>query len=112
MGKSLSPFMYPMEYRWIRELMPVMNSTMVIDRGSTYRAACTWSRSTGIHDHRSWPYERTGAFTCRRERYTPTDTANEATTAMVPTQPAAGSPRRRPAASRIPKPTRGSRMIR
>ena len=92
--------------------MPVMNSTMVIDSGSTYRAAWTWSRSTGIQVQRFWPKLRTGASTCRRAKYTRTDTTKEAPTATVATQPAAGSPRRRPAAVRIPKPTSGSRMIR
>ena len=48
--------------------MPVTNSTMVIDSGSTKRLAWTCSRSTGIHVHRFWVKVRTGALTVSRSR--------------------------------------------
>ena len=46
--------MYPMEYRWIMVEIPVMNSTMVMDSGSTNSRAWTCRESTGIHVHRFW----------------------------------------------------------
>src|ERR1700678_4352259 len=92
--------------------MPVTNSTMVIDRGSTNRLACTWRPPTGIQVHRFWVKDRTGACTVSRSKYTPTATTNEAPTKQVATAPASGSPSRLPASTWMAKPTRGSKMIR
>ncbi len=38
----------------MRAEMPVTNSTMVIDSGSTKSRAWTWRSSTGIQVHRFW----------------------------------------------------------
>ena len=54
-GKRLSPCMYPIEYRWISAAMPVTNSTIVIDSGSSRKPTSTEKSPAGIHENNeSW----------------------------------------------------------
>ena len=43
-----SPCMYPIEYRWMSAPMPVTNSAIVIDNGSTRKPISTLSRPAEI----------------------------------------------------------------
>src|ERR1700684_3707774 len=102
--------MYPVEYRWISMLTPVTNMHLVIDRGATRAATFTCKPPTGIQ-------LKYVCVNCRWE--VPSRPAsvmqaatNEPATAAVPTQPAHGSPIRRPAVTSTTKPARGSRGIR
>ena len=45
---SGSPFMYPIEYRWMSALTPVTNMHMVMDSGSSRMPTLTWSPPTVI----------------------------------------------------------------
>ena len=47
-GKLLSPCMYPIEYRWISEAIPVMNRIIAIDSGSSRKPDVDRKSPAGI----------------------------------------------------------------
>ena len=107
-----SPCMYPIEYRWISEPIPVMKSIIVTESGSTRNPTSTLKSPTGTHSKTVLVIWRSPSSTPRRPKYTMTVETKDAATAMVATQPAPGSPRRRPTSIRVMNPSRGNRGTR
>ena len=106
-AKSLSPCMYPIEYRWIRAATPVMKRAMVTDSGSTRKPTSTVSPPTGNHSKSTWEKTRSSPGRSTRPMKTAIVAAKEPPSTAVANQPAAGSPSRRPARVSTTKPARG-----
>ena len=103
-----SPCMYPMEYRWISVPMPVTNSAIVIDSGSTRKPRSTWNPPAGSQVKSFSTWWRWSASLPRRATKTATRDGERAGGGSVASHPARGSPSRRPKASSTRKPASGS----
>ena len=71
-----SPCMYPMEYRWINDPMPVTNSAIVIDSGSARKARSTLRLPAGIQLNRVCTCARSSVVFESKSMNTPTVTKN------------------------------------
>ena len=85
-----------MAYRWISALMPVTNSSIATDNGSTRKPMSTWRLPAGIQVKMVFTTERSSAPFESRSSHTPSVTTKAAAGIRKANQPAAGSPRRRP----------------
>src|SRR4029453_6642068 len=92
----------------MRAPTPVMNSAMVIERGSARKPTSTCSRPTGIHSKRIWTKWRSSDGSPRSPPNTTSVAMKLPAHMSVASQPAPGSPSLRPKASRTRNPARGS----
>src|SRR5918999_3052185 len=87
---------------------PVTNSTIVMLSGSARNATSTSSPPTWSHSKRRKVKWRSSSPSPRRPAKVTTPATNDAPTMTVASQPAHGSPSRRPARRRTRKPASGS----
>jgi len=85
-----------------------MNSAIVIDSGSRSRPAFTLKPPTDTHVNSSWENDRLPADRPSSDTNKTADTAKAAVVIAVASQPAQGSPSRRPETSSSAKPVSGS----
>ena len=85
-----------MAYRWMSEPIPVMNSAIVIDNGSANNAMSTCSDPTGNHLNIVTTWWRSSAGRESRLKNTATVMRNDPMVMNDASQPAFGSPKRRP----------------
>src|SRR5919202_5239579 len=91
----------------MRAPTPVTNRAMVTDNGSTRKPTSTCSPPEGTHENSVWSKARCSCPLPMRARNTPHVTRNDREIRAVATQPASGSPRRRPDARRMANPASG-----
>src|SRR5262245_33373739 len=103
--------MYPMAYRWMSDPTPVTNRAIVIDSGSARNPTSTRRSPTGIHSNRIWTKWRSSSASPSSPKNTTTVATKLAAAIAVASQPAPGSPSRRPNTSSSTKPASGSAGI-
>src|SRR4051812_33315885 len=92
---------------WISVLTPVTNSAMVIESWSTRKPTLIFRPLTGIQSNSVCVNTRCSGLLRKSPAHTMAATTNEPATMEVASQPAFGSPRRRPESSSTPKPRSG-----
>ena len=90
---------------------PVTNSAIVTDSGSTSSPASTEKSPAGTHSNRVTTKRRSAGSRAINATNTATDDTNEPAMAAVASQPARGSPRRRPSTSSTKKPASGKAQM-
>ena len=97
-----------MAYRCINEPIPVMNSAMVIDNGSANNAMSTCSEPTGSHLNIVTTWWRSSAGRESRLKNTETVIKKDPMVMNDASQPAFGSPKRRPRTMMTSAPNSGN----
>src|SRR3954467_7918522 len=88
-----SPFMYPMEYRWMSVDTPVTNRIIVTESGSTSSDVLTLKPPDSIHVKIDLVTARSSASRPSRAKNVTALAANAPAVATVAIQPATGSRR-------------------